>query len=146
MVFHGGPTRDLLSLLWLDAAEVPPPRAEAAPRKNPKSYQPPLFGKAYMRTLLSNRCHINAKKIVKPCQYPLKNPGGLSASGSGCVAHDTSTAMLATVTTMRNSLRSFRRTCIFSVVYRDRYFYAQLFDPGHMHHVNPELTRRNTRI
>jgi len=62
-----------------------------------------------MRTALSNRCQISAKNIVSPCQYPVKNPGKLSVSGSGWVAHDASAIILATVAAMRNNLNHGRK-------------------------------------
>jgi hypothetical protein len=33
---------------------------------------------------------MSAKKMVSPCQYPRKNPGGSKPPGAGCVAHDAS--------------------------------------------------------
>lgn len=73
-----------------ETEEPPPPKNVAAPRKKPKSYQPPLLGNAYIRMLLSNTWPMSAKKMVSPCQYPRKNPGGSKPPRAGCVAHDAS--------------------------------------------------------
>jgi len=46
------------------------------PKKNPKSYHPPLLYIAYMATSLLNSEIIQANGKIKPCHNPYQKPTG----------------------------------------------------------------------